>query len=249
MDTATRFSVFHAEGAMATEDRLPPACAFAVSVLAERDLDPDAVPEEAVEAAQQHIATCARCSQAQVSSPVSATPRKKRKTRRVTATEYNEAASPPQPTLENLLNQTSPYSVESEIPSERQIAPPLQPINLPSTLPVSVSSALVPQQEAIQGYITCQQCREMLPEYAEAMDSGENVALLYPEMHDHLMTCESGCLVLLDVFQQEAKTNRKFRRKPVRDPFRAMWWSLTGFFRSGQISMSPMALSYGVLIL
>ncbi len=234
---------------MATEDRLPPACAFAVSVLAERDLDPDAVPEEAVEAAQQHIATCARCSQAQVSSPVSATPRKKRKTRRVTATEYNEAASPPQPTLENLLNQTSPYSVESEIPSERQIAPPLQPINLPSTLPVSVSSALVPQQEAIQGYITCQQCREMLPEYAEAMDSGENVALLYPEMHDHLMTCESGCLVLLDVFQQEAKTNRKFRRKPVRDPFRAMWWSLTGFFRSGQISMSPMALSYGVLIL
>ena len=46
---------------MATEERLPPACAFAISVLAEYDQDPEAVPEEAVEAAQQHIASCERC--------------------------------------------------------------------------------------------------------------------------------------------------------------------------------------------
>jgi hypothetical protein len=31
---------------MSTEERLPPACAFAVSVLAEREIDPEAVPEE-----------------------------------------------------------------------------------------------------------------------------------------------------------------------------------------------------------
>src|SRR2546430_16214755 len=97
---------------MATEDRLPPACAFAVSVLTERDLDPDAVPEEAVEAAQQHIATCARCSQAEAMPSVNATPRKKRKTRRAAAAEYNDVASPPQPTLKNLLSETTPFSVE-----------------------------------------------------------------------------------------------------------------------------------------
>ncbi|GAC1398220.1 MAG: hypothetical protein NVS4B12_00530 [Ktedonobacteraceae bacterium] len=43
---------------MITEERLPPECAFAVSMLAERATDPDAVPEEAVETAQQYIATC-----------------------------------------------------------------------------------------------------------------------------------------------------------------------------------------------
>ena len=36
---------------MVIDEQLPPACAFAVSVLQERDLDPDSVPEEAVEAA------------------------------------------------------------------------------------------------------------------------------------------------------------------------------------------------------
>ena len=46
------------------EERLPPACAFAISVLAEYEQDPEAVPEEAVEAAQQHMATCARCKDA-----------------------------------------------------------------------------------------------------------------------------------------------------------------------------------------
>ncbi len=46
---------------MATEERLPSACAFAISVLAEHDQDPYIVPEEALEAAQQHMVTCARC--------------------------------------------------------------------------------------------------------------------------------------------------------------------------------------------
>src|SRR6266852_4362832 len=43
------------------KEKLPPACAFAISVLAEYDADPDAVPEEALEAAQQHVTTCVRC--------------------------------------------------------------------------------------------------------------------------------------------------------------------------------------------
>src|SRR5712672_3141409 len=64
---------------MAIDEQLPPACAFAVSVLEERDLDPDSVPEEAVEAAQLHMATCPRCLNA-VAIP---TRRKKKKTRRV----------------------------------------------------------------------------------------------------------------------------------------------------------------------
>src|SRR5690348_9803776 len=78
------------------EERLPPACAFAFSVLAERDVDPEAVPEEAVEAALQHIATCPRCKESPPASvgladadvPVtpaitkSLTARKKKKVRR-----------------------------------------------------------------------------------------------------------------------------------------------------------------------
>jgi len=81
------------------------------------------------------------------------------------------------------------------------------------------------------------------------MDSGQNVAQLYPEMQDHLLSCESGCLVLLDLFRQEAKANRKYRRRAVRDPFRAISWEVTGFFRGGQLTISPRALSYGTLLL
>ncbi len=61
---------------MATDDLLPAACAFAVSVLAEFEQDPDGVPEEAVEAAQQHLATCIRCLS---STAGSTTPRKKKR--------------------------------------------------------------------------------------------------------------------------------------------------------------------------
>jgi hypothetical protein len=81
------------------------------------------------------------------------------------------------------------------------------------------------------------------------MDSGQNVETLYPEVYDHLLSCESGCLVLLDLFRQEAKANRKYRRRPVRNPFSAISWELTGFFRGGQVPVSPMALSYGTLML
>src|SRR5579864_5082662 len=63
---------------MAIDEQLPPACAFAVSVLVERDMDPDSVPEEAVEAAQHHLATCVRC----LSSPPSISPPRKKKKRR-----------------------------------------------------------------------------------------------------------------------------------------------------------------------
>src|SRR5579864_8634099 len=69
---------------MAIDEQLPPACAFAVSVLEERDLDPDSVPEEAVEAAQHHMATCPRCLNAAAIS----TPRKKKKMRRVAEPDY-----------------------------------------------------------------------------------------------------------------------------------------------------------------
>jgi len=99
------------------------------------------------------------------------------------------------------------------------------------------------------GPMNCVQCRQALTEYAEAMDNGENVTLLYPEVQEHLLACESGCLVLLDLFRQEAKASRKYRRRLVRDPFSAIGWELSGFFRGGQVPMSPMALAYGTLIL
>ncbi len=93
------------------------------------------------------------------------------------------------------------------------------------------------------------QCRQKLKEYAEALDSGENVSILYPDVQEHLVSCESGCLVLLDIFREEAKASRKYRRRKVRDPFSAIGWEASGFFRGGQVPMSPMALSYGTLIL
>src|SRR5690242_6481661 len=72
------------EDLMAQNDLFPPPCAFAISVLAERDLDPDSVPEEAVEAAQQHMATCPRCLSEPLISPAASTiQRKKKKVRRV----------------------------------------------------------------------------------------------------------------------------------------------------------------------
>jgi hypothetical protein len=101
----------------------------------------------------------------------------------------------------------------------------------------------------MNGPLNCVQCRQVLQEYAEVMDRGENVELLYPEVQAHLYSCESGCLVLLDLFRQEAKASRKYRRRLVRDPFSAIGWELSGFFRGGQIPMSPMALAYGTLIL
>src|ERR1700730_6130017 len=64
---------------MAIDQHLPPACAFAISVLVERDMDPDAVPEEAVEAAQHHLVTCVRCLS---SPPYISPPRKKKRPRR-----------------------------------------------------------------------------------------------------------------------------------------------------------------------
>src|SRR5205807_5179084 len=86
---------------MAIDAHLPPACAFAISVLVERDMDPEAVPEEAVEAAQLHLVTCVRCL---ASPPAISPPRKKKKPRRVmesdtqfetyTPTPYEEAAPP-----------------------------------------------------------------------------------------------------------------------------------------------------------
>src|SRR5579875_660886 len=172
---------------MATEERLPPACAFALSVLAERDLDPEAVPEEAVEAAQQHMATCPRCVNASAnpsSSTTGAAPRKKKKVRRVAeASDYYTGAG--QSAAPLLLDAAPPSATEQE-PEGR----------IPSSAPAEASSLAVGPaiaSSAATGIIDCQQCREMLPEYAEAMDSGQKVALLYPEVQEHLLTCESGC--------------------------------------------------------
>ncbi|HLG75955.1 MAG TPA: hypothetical protein VKX46_06045, partial [Ktedonobacteraceae bacterium] len=227
-----------------TEERLPPACTFARSVLAEHDLDPEAVPEEAVEAAQQHMATCALCSQSTAPTTSTGTPRKKKKVRRAASGAPTAPAAP----------EHTPSSSPAEDPE-------------PILRPESVSRQLVPvpMDEAKSeftivmtdmenghledGTIDCLQCRQLLPEYAEALDNGQDVATLYPDIRDHLLTCESGCLVLLDVFRQDAKATRKYRRRPIRTPFGVIGWELTGFFRGGQITTSPMALAYGTLIL
>lgn len=240
---------------MAIDEYLPPACAFAVSVLLERDQDPDAVPEEAVEAAQLHMQTCSRCLS---SPPAIAPPRKKKRTRRSTQTATSPKGSTTATTSE--LSALPDWSTpQTKVPGAQelksaaqahQISPSVQttPVETPALSATGApASSMLPA--VTNGPIDCLQCRQLLPEYAEAVDSGQNVALLYPEVHEHLLTCETGCLVLLDLFQQEAKANRKFRRRPVRDPFSAIGWELSGFFRGGQVPMSPMALSYGTLIL
>jgi len=226
---------------MATDEMLPPACAFALSVLADRDLDPDSVPEEAVEAAEQHIATCVRC----LSSPTTtSSARKKKKVRRTAESDlYQPVAAQTlveEPAVPVMASQATAARTPQPTPTslaKRELSAPVASV-LPAPLPAPTGSS-----------ITCQQCREVLKEYAEAMDSGQHVEDLYPEVFDHLQICETGCLVLLDLLRQEAKANRKYRRRPVRDPFRAIGWEVTGFFRDGQITAAPRALSYGTLIL
>lgn len=242
---------------MAIEERLPPACAFAVSVLQEHEIDPDAVPEEAVEAAQEHLVTCNRC----LSSPpiIGGTPRKKKRTRKTSGTKSAEVAvqaetpKPEQPRVMVTLEEAPPFMRQK---AEQKTAAPIPSIPAPpeatpnsSTQAPTSSSNLPAVLKSLDGLIDCAQCRELLPEYAEAMDSGKDVETLYPEVYDHLLMCDAGCLILLDLLQQEAKSNRKYRRRPVHDPFSAIGWELSGFFRTGQISMSPMALAYGTLIL
>ncbi|HLX55475.1 MAG TPA: hypothetical protein VKR83_00475 [Ktedonobacteraceae bacterium] len=245
---------------MAIDEHLPPACAFAISVLVERDMDPDAVPEEAVEAAQQHLVSCVRCLS---SPPYISPPRKKKRPRRAIEPDsafeayapapYKEAAPPTSPSTE--IATLAAARVEFNAPTTAQKAAepvaatprPAAPTITPLTPPKTPAPQTLPA--VIEGPLDCAQCRKRLKEYAEAMDSGENVAALYPEVQAHLETCESGCLVLLDLFRQEAKASRKYRRRKVRDPFSAIGWEVTGFFRGGQVPMSPMALAYGTLIL
>lgn len=252
---------------MAIEERLPPACAFALSVLQEREIDPDGVPEEALEAAQQHLATCIRCLS---SPPMIAPPRKKRRVRRPVEQPTDRAPVPLQDTesvaltslpvepprvtvtLEESIPATpklTAYSQETPVPatSTAAISTPA-PESPPQKTPAAAQKLLAGLENA-HGVFDCAQCRQLLPEYAEAMDNGENVAELYPEVHTHLLICDTGCLVLLDLFRQEAKANRKYRRRLVRNPFSVIGWELSGFFRTGQVPMSPMALAYGTLML
>jgi hypothetical protein len=249
---------------MAIDQHLPPACAFAISVLVERDMDPDAVPEEAVEAAQHHLVTCVRCLS---SPPVISPPRKKKRPRRAlepaasydtdTLVPLDEVAPSSPPSLTLAISATPAPQPESKPPvaTPRAAEPtatahrPVMSTTSPATPAKTTAPAPSTLPAVIEGPLNCAQCRQRLQEYAEAMDSGQNVAMLYPEVQEHLVTCESGCLVLLDIFREEAKVSRKYRRRKVRDPFSAIGWELTGFFRGGQIPMSPMALSYGTLIL
>lgn len=247
---------------MAIEERLPPACAFAVSVLQEHGLDPDAVPEEALEAAQQHLTTCIRCLS---SPPVIAPPRKKKRVRKTAEPDYapqlaqsenagshsSHQAETPRVTV--TLEETMPL-LPKKVEQKTALPPPNQPAPVrpaPSNQPPPVPqpSKLPAVLEKMDGSIDCAQCRELLPEYADEMNSGKNAPELYPEVYEHLLTCDTGCLVLLDLFRQEAKANRKYRRNPVRDPFSVIGWELSGFFRTGRVPMSPMALAYGTLIL
>ena len=240
-----------------TEERLPPACAFAVSVLAERDTDPNAVPEEAVEAAQQHMATCIRCLSTQTNAAV---PRKRKKIRRSgDETDYPNYAgtvaleAPPledtQSRISKVIKQEKQQPEQAESQHTPRVVPPPETPAAPDSVPVQAPLATTALAFLGEGTLDCQQCRSKLKEYAEAVDNGQNVADLYPEVQEHLLLCESGCLVLLDIFRQEAKSTRKYRRRFVRDPFSVIGWEATGFFRSGQLPVSPKALSYGTLIL
>ena len=240
------------------KEKLPPACAFAISVLKDYDLDPDAVPEDALEAAQQHVATCVRCLS---NTSIGTTFGRKKRVYHSPEPDYIsqvdvqtplrdpapfttvQMVQTPQRSSAPLATASAPdVSDPSPLPSPSRPTP--QPASAPRPVPQAPSVPLAP----IDGPLDCQQCRQMLPEYAEAMDSGQNVALLYPDIQEHLLICENGCLVLVDLFRQEAKANRKNRRRPVRDPFSVIGWEISGFFRGGQIPISPRALSFGTLL-
>ncbi len=231
---------------MATEERLPPACAFAVSVLAEYNQDPYMVPEEAVEAAQQHMVTCARCvaSQAPQTPTANSTLRKKKRLRPI-ANNGEDSQSTMQTLLEERPSAPEQVSVGPEYPlaTQRSLITSPPPEEIGVTREISVTA------QPVEDVLDCQPYRPFLSEYADALMDGQPAAMLYPEVHAHLQNCEMGCLALLDLFQQEAKTNRKNKRKPVRDPFSAIGWELSGFFRAGQVPMSPKALAYGTLML
>ncbi|HCI81080.1 MAG TPA: hypothetical protein DHW02_15485, partial [Ktedonobacter sp.] len=294
---------------MTTVERLPPACAFAVSVLTEYNVDPEAVPEEAVEAAQHHMQTCQRCIGTQTAqrfsnsttletpvqlSPSSTrtisgspgtsstpSPRKKKASRdpfnaqertrepKITSLESKQpsllniptpsAALPITPVPETIVapSHTSAFNTNvpvvdippTEIKEQHETKNGAADTSSPSQTAFPTLDILNLAVDEATGSISCVQCRTKLKQYAEALDNGENTSERFPEIEEHLVGCESGCLVLLDIYRQEAKATRKYRRRPVRNPFSAIAWEATGFFRGGQVPMSPMALSYGTLIL
>ncbi len=237
---------------MAIEERLPPACAFAISVLAERNQDPDAVPEEAVEAAEQHMVTCARCVASQASQAMTdrTVPLNKKKKFRRLPEGSNEA----EPATQLLLKERPlAAATNDQIVSSVENPLPQRSLPVPAHSETAETAAKAQDMPAItqsgENILDCEQCRQFLPEYADALADGQPVALLYPEVHEHLLDCDTGCLVLMDLFKQDAKANKKYKRRAVRDPFSAIGWEVSGFFRSGQVPMSPKALAYGTLML
>src|SRR5579864_8812709 len=184
---------------MAIDEQLPPACAFAVSVLVERDMDPDSVPEEAVEAAQQHLVTCVRC----LSSPPAISPPRKKKKRRPVEPEQDTFLQPysPAPFEEAAPLPETPFPISTAAPVRRSASLPTTPLPArtaaPATAPqpketappahTAAPSPAPSRLPAINsGPMNCARCRQVMPEYAEAMDRGENVALLYPQVQEHL---------------------------------------------------------------
>ncbi|MBO0783093.1 MAG: hypothetical protein J2P37_30120, partial [Ktedonobacteraceae bacterium] len=194
------------------EEQLSPTCTFALSVLMEHAQDANAVPEEALEAARQHIATCEHCAQAAQSVEVASdAPRKKRKARRATRAGSKDAAQ-----------------------------------SRATNAPTASEQVAVATAEKL-GAINCQQCRVLLPEYAVALVSKQNVAQLYPEVQAHLALCDTGCLALLEkLTSQDVLQEPREQATQPRNPFSAI---LVGFWRGGPVTLSGRVLSYGMLIL
>nr|MBA2680131.1 hypothetical protein [Ktedonobacteraceae bacterium] len=202
---------------MAIEERLPPACAFAISVLAERNQDPDAVPEEAAEAAEQHMVTCARCVASQASQELSdrTVPLNKRKKVR----RFPETSNDIEPARQLLLKERPlRAATENQVVSSSEDSLPQRPFPVSTSIEKASGTELISATpQSGEAVLDCQQCRQLLPEYAEALADGQPVEVLYPEVHAHLLQCDTGCLVLMDLFKQDAKANKKYRRRAVQD--------------------------------
>ncbi len=147
----------------------------------------------------------------------------------------------PATTHNEQMNNGPEYSVQQNTQRSLITSTPSETVDISQEISVTTQS--------VEEVVDCQPYRQFLPEYADALADGQPVAVLYPEVHEHLQRCDMGCLVLLDLFKQDAQANRKYKRKPVSDPFSAIGWELSGFFRSGQVPMSPKALAYGTLML
>lgn len=260
---------------MVTDEQLPPTCAFAISVLSDYQREPRSVPEEALEAAQQHVTTCTRCKESR--DLLGAIPRPKKKGREATgkmstrkgatakAAQHNGTAiaekstqtassssnnnhepvvpswaSAPENENENEIETTSKQPVP-------EVVSKLPATTIPPVVTIVANQAQEEEEEELPAI--CLQCRQILPEYAEALERGQDISQIYPEIQEHLQTCTNDCPLVLELCRQIIQEEGMQQQVPVSNALGIINWELTGIFRKGDLIVSSRTLANGTLIL